>query len=305
MTPKKANVLFCVLLGVSLLTAGVLELGARFFASAPDLPAALILSQLSLVLPCLVFAMLTPGTLQEMFPLRRVKFRSLLLALVMMVALFPTVMLINVLTSLLSGNAATAVLQELPAWDPALMVILIGVFGPFCEEAVFRGYVYQSLRRGDRWKTAIFLSALFFGLMHMNWNQAAYATVLGIFFALLTRAAGSLWPAILAHMSLNSFEVLAMYSTAGDAQELASEAVLAEELAMIGDAMIYGAPVLLVLVLGGLALALLCVHRVEVLEDRIPPPEEENFVRLPTIGIFTVVGVVSAVFFMSWSQWLS
>ncbi|MDE7232579.1 MAG: CPBP family intramembrane metalloprotease, partial [Lachnospiraceae bacterium] len=58
---------------------------------------------------------------------------------------------------------------------------------------------------------AVALSALTFGLMHMNFNQALYAFALGIFLALLVEVAGSLWASVACHMFFNSFEVVLMY----------------------------------------------------------------------------------------------
>ena len=106
------------------------------------------------------------------------------------------------------------------------MLFMIGIFGPFCEEFVFRGVIYRSYRRSGDWNdntryktlrgngiSAMLLSSLLFGLMHMNFNQAVYAFAIGIFLVLLVEAAGSLWASVFCHMFFNSCQVVLMYAS--------------------------------------------------------------------------------------------
>ena len=48
----------------------------------------------------------------------------------------------------------------------------------------------------------------------MNFNQTAYAFVIGIFLALLVNATQSLWSSIIFHIIFNSSEVILMYISA-------------------------------------------------------------------------------------------
>ena len=51
------------------------------------------------------------------------------------------------------------------------------------------------------------LSALIFGLLHLNFNQMPYAVYLGIVFALMVEATGSIYTSMLMHFLLNGFNV--------------------------------------------------------------------------------------------------
>lgn len=88
------------------------------------------------------------------------------------------------------------------------------VLGPVVEEVVFRGVALGVLVRLCGWPfwAAVFAPALFFGLGH--WAQAqdlaeaagvvAITAIGGVFFGWLWKAWGySLWPPILAHITLN------------------------------------------------------------------------------------------------------
>ena len=66
------------------------------------------------------------------------------------------------------------------------------------EELVFRGWILGSLRPfGER--RALLLSALIFGLMHMNLTQAPFAFMLGLLFGFLYLRTGRLWPGMAVH----------------------------------------------------------------------------------------------------------
>ena len=61
--------------------------------------------------------------------------------------------------------------------------LAIVIAAPLVEELLFRGLVYQRIRVLTGAKTAIILSALYFGIYHMNVVQGIYAFLLGILLA--------------------------------------------------------------------------------------------------------------------------
>ena len=68
------------------------------------------------------------------------------------------------------------------------------------------------------------LSALLFGMVHMNFNQMGYAFVLGISMALLVEATGSIWASIIFHITVNARSVIALFGVeklSGLSQDLA------------------------------------------------------------------------------------
>ncbi len=83
----------------------------------------------------------------------------------------------------------------------------VGLGAAVAEELLMRGLVYGRLREMMSVRAAIFFSALIFGISHGNIVQGLYAFLMGIFLAWLYERFGTLWIAILAHMSANVFSV--------------------------------------------------------------------------------------------------
>jgi membrane protease YdiL (CAAX protease family) len=102
--------------------------------------------------------------------------------------------------------------QVQPRAAVAGMLLLSVALAPCVEELLFRGVVYPGLRNELGVWVAIPLSALLFGLFHpkVGWEPVVFATGFGVAAALLVEGSGSLWPAVLAHMLVNS-KLIAAY----------------------------------------------------------------------------------------------
>lgn len=77
------------------------------------------------------------------------------------------------------------------------------LLGPILEELLYRGFLLQSLRKYNE-RFAIFLSAAIFGLMHQNYQQFILGFIVGIPLAIITIKYGTLIPAILTHIVMNT-----------------------------------------------------------------------------------------------------
>lgn len=74
---------------------------------------------------------------------------------------------------------------------------------PIAEELLYRGVVYKRLRLLAGAVPAVFLSALIFGIMHVNLVQFLYAGILGLLLAFLLEKTGFLYAPVLAHIAAN------------------------------------------------------------------------------------------------------
>lgn len=96
------------------------------------------------------------------------------------------------------------------AFGFVLSVTATAVTAGIAEELALRGIVMQNLRVfGDSF--AIVMSALAFGIMHMNLIQAPFAIMVGLALGYITVKTGSLWPAIVIHILNNFISVLVSY----------------------------------------------------------------------------------------------
>lgn len=92
------------------------------------------------------------------------------------------------------------------------------VMAPLVEELLFRGAIQQHLlAQGRSPRTAILLSALLFGVIHINPAQVVFAFLMGIALGWVSWRTGSLIPAIAGHLLNNGMSVveLRMYGSEG------------------------------------------------------------------------------------------
>lgn len=114
---------------------------------------------------------------------------------------------VNILFALTGFTASSTTYEQvaekqfaLPLWAG---IVLYGFVSPLAEEIVFRGIVYNRLRRQyTRW-IAIAGSSLLFGLYHGNAVQALYGFVLGLLIAILYEKYGSFTVPVLLHSAAN------------------------------------------------------------------------------------------------------
>lgn len=91
------------------------------------------------------------------------------------------------------------------------------ILAPIAEELMFRGIILRRLCVVSQ-SFGIFVSALFFGMMHGNILQTVLGFLIGIVFAYADIKANSLIPSILGHMFINSMPTITVFL-----QQLVSE----------------------------------------------------------------------------------
>ena len=91
----------------------------------------------------------------------------------------------------------------------AVNFIGVAVLPAFFEEFVLRGGMLNSYLGTGRIRASVLLSALLFGMMHMNATQLFYSFVMGIVLALLFLLTDSVWPGVLFHFLNNGMAPVA------------------------------------------------------------------------------------------------
>ena len=91
-----------------------------------------------------------------------------------------------------------------------VMLLVMAVLPAVSEEFLFRGILYNTYRKTSP-ILGVFLSALFFALLHGNFNQIPYALFLGIVLALMMEATGSIAIPMFMHFLMNGSSVLISY----------------------------------------------------------------------------------------------
>ena len=85
-----------------------------------------------------------------------------------------------------------------------VQIVCLGVISPIAEELIFRGLIYNRMKRGSRTPVpAMIFSSFMFGFYHGNIVQTIYGCLSGMLLAYLYEKYGSIKAPILAHITMN------------------------------------------------------------------------------------------------------
>ncbi len=159
----------------------------------------------------LCYVLLTKKSLGKDLAMQRHKVSSFFLSLILLVCASPMAVWLNMLSQLFAKNEISNSIYEITQVVPMWMgILVIGCLPGFVEEFLFRGILYSAFRKRSV-LTAVLVSAFAFGLMHMNFNQIMYAVYLGVIFALVLEATGSLFSTMVLHGLFNAWNTAYVY----------------------------------------------------------------------------------------------
>ncbi len=211
MNTKRAGFLFLLVVSVSITASLGLSVGGLFFSFEIPLILNLLLSQCIVLVPAVLFLAVFEKRPAELIHLKRIKTLDIPLIILFSGFLYPVIMLCNAISMTVVQNEVAAISDQVLACPWYIMLPMVGVIGPICEEFTFRGMIFGGLRRSGNVLGALVLQAVLFGLMHMNLNQMCYAIVIGIAMGLLVEATGSIVASCVMHIMINSSNVILMY----------------------------------------------------------------------------------------------
>ena len=180
----------------------------------------LIMSQLIVLLPAAFGVLLAKENPIKLAGFHKIKMSSVFMVILFTLLCMPLITLINAISMLFVDNAVASMSSGILGTPFLVMFLMMSILGPINEELVCRGIFYQSYKRSGTMMQAMLLSALLFALLHMNFNQAAYAFAIGIIAVLLVEATGSIWSSVILHVTINMQPVFMLYMEDGaDIQE--------------------------------------------------------------------------------------
>lgn len=148
---------------------------------------------------------------RDILGFRRIKISTALMTVLYTFLLMPLTTLANAISMIFVDNTVANLSGDILNVPFVVMFTIMAVFGPFCEEVVFRGAFFRGFRKTGNIFGAIVISGILFALMHMNLNQAAYALLLGTMMALLAEATGSTWAPFIVHFIFNGQSVCLLF----------------------------------------------------------------------------------------------
>ena len=210
MNSKKANRLFLSVVLLHFVLIAILIAGSQFFSL--EIIGNLLVSQMVILAPALISLLFGKEKIKAGdLGFCKIKLSTVFLVAVYTLLCMPLITVVNAVSMLFVDNTVAMLSSDILAVPFPIALFMISMFGPFSEEFVFRGIIFNSYRKDGNTLGAILLSALVFGFMHMNLNQAGYAFVIGIALAFVMIATGSIWASVIMHFIINAQSVCLMY----------------------------------------------------------------------------------------------
>lgn len=171
----------------------------------------LIVSQTLVMLPGAYFLIKSGKPYCEAVQLKKLRISDILLCLLFCFMISPLLNFVNAVSMVFFKNSTTTTVLDLAEQVPWYIGFFIMALLPaIVEETLFRGVFYQEYRKADPLK-AVILSGFMFGLLHGNFNQFCYAFLIGMIFALMLEATGSILSTMVLHFCVNAGATLTVY----------------------------------------------------------------------------------------------
>ncbi|MDO4621716.1 MAG: type II CAAX endopeptidase family protein [Eubacteriales bacterium] len=255
-------ILFIISVGLNLAIgfgAGILD--ARSDVDIPWwLPS--LLCEAAIVLPAFIYVKVKGGSILSTVHFRRVHGSTIFKTLLLSLTVTPVYMFANVLSQLLVPNTVVQAANSLLADGVWLTFLFTVVVAPICEELCFRGVFLNRIRRVSSLVPAVVISALFFGIIHLNLNQFCYAFVLGIFFGLTNAASGSIYTSMIMHAVINTIGTATLYMGTLASEALGQDLAEAAEEARASESYFSGLGIYGILAAVGVILSLLLIRSI-------------------------------------------
>lgn len=209
MEVRKVNVFFPIFIvgyiALSILAGSVMAVLVNMGVPMPDWIQYVISEGIILVIAIIYMVVNRIDPMKDI-PYKRIGFVDGILSLAAGYCMIPMVLFLNSITMLFSTNYLEEGTTTLLTYPFFMQVILLAVIPPLVEELVFRGIFFGSYRKAGMSGAAI-MSGLIFGCFHLNINQGLYAFAIGIVFAYMVEATGSLWSSVIAHFAINTYSI--------------------------------------------------------------------------------------------------
>lgn len=172
----------------------------------------LVFSQFILFAPAMIYFATDKQSYAQAVRLKKMKISSVLWVILFCVLMRPALSLISAISLLYSRNYTVGYMSQLTGQKSIPVALTVVALIPcIVEESIFRGVFYNEYSK-VRPRTAIFMSALMFGLVHGNLNQFTYAFAMGVVFALVIEATDSILSSMVIHFISNGLSILMLYA---------------------------------------------------------------------------------------------
>lgn len=172
----------------------------------------MLLAQLLCFLPPMAFYFFyTKKDIKKTLRLNPLHWKNVLIILSFGISIQPVMSLLSYLMSLFFPNPVEQSIEGIQQSGLIISMLSVAVIPALLEETFSRGILLSGYQFLGTWKASL-VSALLFGLLHMNPQQFPYAFVVGFIFCFLVERTDSLFAGILPHMIINGTTVVSIFT---------------------------------------------------------------------------------------------
>ena len=164
-----------------------------------------------LLIPVFAYTIKKGDSIVEAFEFKKIKVSTFFFTILLVIVSQPMIMLANILSQFFVPNVMVQAVDQFATESVGLTLVATVISAPITEEIVCRGFFTNRLKKVFPFAVAAIGSGLMFGIIHLNLNQFCYATVLGIIFAYVNRASGSIFTSIEMHMVFNGLNMCLLF----------------------------------------------------------------------------------------------
>jgi len=95
--------------------------------------------------------------------------------------------------------------------DYLIAFFALVIAAPFCEEVIFRGWLYGKLRGRMSALPAILITSVTFGVVHLQWNVGVTVFVMSIVMCLMRELTGTIYAGMVVHILKNALAFYMLY----------------------------------------------------------------------------------------------
>ena len=231
MSARAGNRILCI--------TTVVMIGIQFlmvFLGVYDTLPLVLGTQLSVILSPIIGALISGVDIKETFRIRPIRLKTVVFSFLVILCSYPIVALLNLISMFFVENAVAETAAGLYDHGFAASMLVMAVCPAIGEEFLMRGVVYRSYKKKSP-VLALVLSAVIFGLLHMNFNQMPYAIYLGLIMVLMMEASDSIITPMLMHFFMNGISTLSGFFSEEAIEDMSGTAYNVESVLGYGDEM--------------------------------------------------------------------
>ena len=172
-----------------------------------------VLVELFIFIPVFVYLKMHNEPFFETLGFHKIKISTIILTIALNIVITPIWVFGNLFSQLFVPNTFSQAATGMISNSGFLAIAVVSFMPPIFEEILCRGFIFNKYRKTSSILSAALFSGLLFGILHLNINQFCYAFLIGVIFAMVNVASGSIFTSMILHLLINGFNMLMLYAS--------------------------------------------------------------------------------------------